>query len=186
MTRFHLFAHRQWSVALAQRLGGMDNYIAPFESLDGAKASLEQMNAELVATKGGTAKYDYAQVAALSDSGRLIVVATFDATTGWTASSTTDCDDAACSDSGPLKGYIVRRPVQDRARIAFDVIGDIEDVPMGYVLVENPRQGEEIYHGHFNPRIQVSGIRSCFGPGQSAQPTVYDPVGAFTTTRFGE
>lgn len=186
MTRFHLFAHRQWSVALAQRLGGMDNYIAPFASLEAARGALDEMNMELVATRGGTAKYDYAQIAALSDSGRLVVVATFDAATGWTASSTTDCEcSSACSDAGPLNGYIVRRPVQDPARITFDVVGDIEDVPMGYVLVQDPRQGEEIYHGHFNPRARMTGISSCFGPGRSTQ-TVYDPVGAFTTTRFGE
>jgi len=71
----------------------------------------------------------------------------------------------------------VRRPVQDRS-VSFDVIGSAEDAPMGYVLVDDPRPGEEIYDGRFEPRTRLG-----FG---RTDTTVYDPVGAFTIRRFGE
>ena len=53
-----------------------------------------------------------------------------------------------------------------------------EDAPMGYVLVDDPRPGEEIYDGRFEPRTRLGFGRS--------DTTVYDPVGAFTIRRFGE
>lgn len=180
--RFHLFAHRQYAQPLAQAKGGMDNYIGPCESVQAAKVQLHQLNAELIATKGGTAKYDYAHVAALSERGRLVVVSTFDADKGWTdAHDSCGCGTGACDGNGPLQGYIVRRPVQDRS-VAYDVVGSAEDAPMGYVLVDDPRPGEEIYEGRFEPRNRLGshlGIRR-------TDTTVYDPVGAFTTRRFGE
>lgn len=176
--RFHLFAHRQYAAPLAQAKGGMDNYISPCESVEAAKLKLGQLNAELIATKGGTARFDYAQVALLSEQGRLVVVATFDADSGWThAHDSCGCGSGACDGNGPLPGYIVRRPVQDRS-VSFDVIGSAEDAPMGYVLVDDPRPGEEIYDGRFEPRNRLG-----FG---RTDTTVYDPVGAFTIRRFGE
>ena len=133
-------------------------------------------------TKGGTAKYDYAQVAVLSEQGRLVVVATFDADSGWThAQDSCGCCSGACDGNGPLPGYIVRRPVQDRS-VSFDVIGSAEDAPMGYVLVDDPRPGEEIYDGRFEPRRRPM-MHMNF---DATATTVYDPVGAFTIRRFGE
>jgi hypothetical protein len=176
--RFHLFAHRQYAQPLAQAKGGMDNYIGPCQSVQAAKIKLHQLNSELIATKGGTAKYDYAQVAVLSEHGRLVVVATFDADKGWTdAHDSCSCGTGACDGNGPLQGYIVRRPVQDRS-VAYDVVGSAEDAPMGYVLVDDPRPGEEIYDGRFEPRAKLGFGRS--------HTTVYDPVGAFIIRRFGE
>ncbi|GEM_PF-980222 len=187
--RFHLFAHHQFVAPLARTPGGMDNYVAPFATADDAKKHLVEVNAKLVATKGGTAAYAYAQVAMLSESGGLMVVASFDKTTGW-SDQQCGCDSVPCDGDGPLHGYIVRRPVQDRAPIGFaasDALidagfgvgqGKSQDAPMGYVLVKDPRPGEEIYHGRFDKRRQL-GFNA---PGAD----VYDPVGAFTVTRFGE
>jgi hypothetical protein len=187
--RFHLFAHRQYAQPLAQAKGGMDNYIGPCASLDAAKAQLSDLNSELTATKGATAIYDYAQVAVLSERGRLIVVSTFDASnnasndgTGWNDThDSCGCGSGACDSNGPLPGYIVRRPVPDRS-VSFDVIGSAEDAPMGYLLVDDPRPGEEIYDGRFEKRARSSTHLNFGGPAT----TVYDPVGAFAIRRFGE
>ena len=180
--RFHLFAHRQYAQPLAQAKGGMDNYISPCHSLDAAKAQLRDLNNDLIATRGGTAIYDYAQVAVLSERGRLIVVSTFDATNGWTEQhDSCGCGSGACDGNGPLPGYIVRRPVPDRS-VSFDVIGSAEDAPMGYMLVDDPRPGEEIYDGRFEPRKRSATHINFGGPAT----TVYDPVGAFEKRLFGE
>lgn len=188
--RFHLFAHHQFVAALARKPGGMDNYIAHFTTADDAKQHLAEVNANLVATKGGTASYDYAQIAVLADTGGLIVVATFDKSTGWSEQGPCGCDTGACDSDGPLDGYIVRRPVKDRTPIGFaasDALIDAgfgvtqraseaAEAPMGYVLVKDPRPGEEIYHGRFERRRL--GL-------ETPAVAVYDPVGAFTTSRFG-
>lgn len=175
--RFHLFAHRQHVVALARTPGGMDNYIAPFATIGDAKAHLVAVNAELVATKGGTAAYDYAQIAVLSENGALNVVSSYDGQAGnWADKNECGCT-GACDGKGPLAGYIVRRPVQDRSRVGFMHEPSAEVAPMGYLLVQDPRPGEEIYHGRFEVR------RIGFS---ASNVEAYDPVGAFTTTRFGE
>jgi len=172
--RFHLFAHQQRVTALARTPGGMDNYIAPFVSADDAKQHLAALNVERVATRGGTAAYDYAQIALLGENGALTAISNFDSGTGWTDNNECGCS-GACDGNGPLAGYIVRRPVQDRSRIGF--AAHAEDAPMGYVLVQDPRPGEEIYHGRFDRR--QAGLKA-------SAVDVYDPFGKFTTTRYGQ